>query len=192
MEFRISKESFLKGLSRVQNIADKRQTQPVLSNVLMETGEGWLNISATDLEVGIRGRYDVKVSGAGALTVSAKKLFEIVRELPDEEVYLKTTEEDWLEITCGKVDYKIVGLSAADFPVIPSFEEEDFATISVKDLLEMGPGQIVELDKMAHEPLDIYVNSRLIARGKAVQVGDSFGIKLTDVVSAADRIEKLG
>ncbi len=64
--------------------------------------------------------------------------------------------------------------------------------ILLKDLLEMGTGQVIELDKMAHEPLDLYVNSRLIARGKAVKVGDKFGIELTEVVSAADRIEKLG
>ncbi len=64
--------------------------------------------------------------------------------------------------------------------------------ILLKDLLEMEPGQVIELDKAADEPLDLYVNSRLIARGKPVLVGDGFGIKLTEVVSAADRIEKLG
>lgn len=64
--------------------------------------------------------------------------------------------------------------------------------ILLKDLLELGTGQVIELDKMAHEPLDLYVNSRLIARGKAVKVGDKYGIELTEVVSAADRIEKLG
>jgi len=64
--------------------------------------------------------------------------------------------------------------------------------ILLKDLLKMGVGHVVELDKMANEPLELYVNSRLIARGKAVKVGEKFGIKLTDVISAADRIEKLG
>ena len=64
--------------------------------------------------------------------------------------------------------------------------------ILLKDLLEMGAGQIIELDKMADDPLDLYVNSRLIARGKAVMIGDKFGIKLTDVISTSDRIEKLG
>ena len=64
--------------------------------------------------------------------------------------------------------------------------------ILLKDLLEMGTGQVIELDKSADEPLDLYVNSRLIAKGKPVLVGDKFGIKLTDVVSASDRIEKLG
>ena len=64
--------------------------------------------------------------------------------------------------------------------------------ILLKDLLKMGEGYVIELDKMAGEPLDLYVNSRLIARGEAVMVGDKFGIRLTDVVSTADRIENLG
>ena len=64
--------------------------------------------------------------------------------------------------------------------------------ILLRDLLRMGEGYVIELDKLAGEPLDLYVNSRLIARGEAVLVGDKFGIRLTDVVSASDRIEKLG
>jgi len=64
--------------------------------------------------------------------------------------------------------------------------------IPLKDLLQMGEGYVIELDKLASEPLDLYVNSRLIARGEAVMVGDKFGIRLTDVVNASDRIEKLG
>lgn len=64
--------------------------------------------------------------------------------------------------------------------------------ILLRDLLKMGEGYVIELDKLAGEPLDLYVNSRLIARGEAVMVGDKFGIKLTEVVSTADRVENLG
>lgn len=64
--------------------------------------------------------------------------------------------------------------------------------ILLRDLLKMGEGYVIELDKLAGEPLDLYVNSRLIARGEAVMVGEKFGIRLTDVVSTADRIENLG
>jgi len=64
--------------------------------------------------------------------------------------------------------------------------------ILLKDLLNMSEGYVIELDKLAGEPLDLYVNSRLIARGEAVMVGEKFGIRLTDVVSPADRIENLG
>ena len=64
--------------------------------------------------------------------------------------------------------------------------------VLLRDLLKMGEGYVIELDKLAGEPLDLYVNSRLIARGEAVMVGDKFGIRLTDVVSTSDRIENLG
>ena len=64
--------------------------------------------------------------------------------------------------------------------------------ILLRDLLKMGEGYVIELDKLAGDPLDLYVNSRLIARGEAVMIGEKFGIRLTDVVSTSDRIEKLG
>ncbi len=64
--------------------------------------------------------------------------------------------------------------------------------ILLKDLLKMDEGYVIELDKLAGEPLDLYINSKLIAQGEAVMVGDKFGIRLTDVVSTADRIQNLG
>lgn len=64
--------------------------------------------------------------------------------------------------------------------------------ILIKDLLQLHEGSIVELDKLAGEPLDLYVNSRLIAKGEAVLVNEKFGIRLTEVVSPAERLEQLG
>ncbi len=64
--------------------------------------------------------------------------------------------------------------------------------ILVRDLLQLQEGSLVELDKLAGEPLDLYVNARLIARGEAVVVNEKFGIRLTDVVSPSERIENLG
>lgn len=64
--------------------------------------------------------------------------------------------------------------------------------ILVKNLLQMAEGYVVELDKLAGEPLDLYVNSRLIARGEVVLVNEKLGLRLTDVVSPSERIEKLG
>lgn len=61
----------------------------------------------------------------------------------------------------------------------------------VKDFLQMKEGGVIELDKMADEPLDLYVNSRLIARGEAVVVNEKFGLRLIDVVSTSERLEKL-
>ena len=64
--------------------------------------------------------------------------------------------------------------------------------ILIKDLLQLHEGNVIELDKLAGEPLDVYVNSRLVAKGEAVMVNDKFGIRLTEVVSPAERLEKLG
>lgn len=64
--------------------------------------------------------------------------------------------------------------------------------ILVKDLLQMVEGYVVELDKLAGEPLDLYVNARLIARGEVVLVNEKLGLRLTDVVSPSERIERLG
>ena len=63
--------------------------------------------------------------------------------------------------------------------------------MSIQSLLALGPGSVVELDKVAGEPLDILVNGRLIARGEAVVVNDKFGIRLTDIVSRSERIARL-
>jgi flagellar motor switch protein FliN/FliY len=65
------------------------------------------------------------------------------------------------------------------------------ARMRVKDFLQMKEGGIIELDKLADEPLDLYVNSRLIARGEAVVVNEKFGLRLIDVVSTSERLEKL-
>ncbi|MGM0453288.1 MAG: flagellar motor switch protein FliN [Thermodesulfobacteriota bacterium] len=62
----------------------------------------------------------------------------------------------------------------------------------IKDFLQMKEGGVIELDKLADEPLDLYVNSRLIARGEAVVVNEKFGLRLIDVVSTSERLEKLG
>ena len=61
----------------------------------------------------------------------------------------------------------------------------------IKDLLQLGPGSIVELDKLAGEPLEVLVNERLVARGEVVMVNEKFGIRLTDVVSPTERVNKL-
>jgi DNA polymerase-3 subunit beta len=88
MKFTIEKSEFQRGLGRIQSIVEKRNTMPILANALLEVSgkgkEGSLELGATDLEVGIRSSHPCEVSKAGSLTVSARKLHEIVRELPEE------------------------------------------------------------------------------------------------------------
>jgi flagellar motor switch protein FliN len=63
--------------------------------------------------------------------------------------------------------------------------------MTIQDLLQLGPGSVIELDKVAGEALDILVNGRLVARGEAVVVNDKFGIRITDIVSPQERIQRL-
>jgi flagellar motor switch protein FliN len=65
------------------------------------------------------------------------------------------------------------------------------ARMSIQDLLNLSPGSVIELDKVAGEPLDFMVNGRLVARGEAVVVNDKFGVRITDIVSPSERIARL-
>lgn len=65
------------------------------------------------------------------------------------------------------------------------------ARMSIQDLLNLSPGSVIELDKIAGEPLDLLVNGRLVARGEAVVVNDKFGVRITDIVSPSERIARL-
>lgn len=64
--------------------------------------------------------------------------------------------------------------------------------MSIQDLLQLGQGSVIELSKLAGEPLDIYINERLVARGEAVIVNEKFGVRITDIISQTERIEGLG
>ena len=110
MNFTIEKEVFLKGLARIQGIVEKRNTIPVLSNVLLEGTDGELCLTATDLEVGMRSTYPANIRKPGKITVSAKKLYEIIKELPDNEISFSAKDNSWIEVECGKAHFNIVGL----------------------------------------------------------------------------------
>lgn len=137
MNFSIEKEVFLKGISRVQGIVEKRNTIPILSNVLIEADGESIFLTATDLEVGMRASYPAKINQAGKITVSAKKLFEIVKELPEKEVSFKSRDNSWIEISCGKSLFNIVGLSSDEFPHFPAADENKMIPISGSLLNEM-------------------------------------------------------
>lgn len=137
MNFTIEKEVFLKGLARVQGIVEKRNTIPVLSNVLLEGADGELRLTATDLEVGMRSTYPANIRKAGKITISAKKLYEIIKELPDHEVKFNAKDNCWVEVECGKAHFNIVGLSADEFPNFPEPDKGHFLSISSSLCKEM-------------------------------------------------------
>jgi len=118
MEVNVDREGFLRGLQMVHNVVEPRQTLPILANVLIQTGQDALRLTATDLEVGARVSVPAKIAIPGAITISARKLLEIVKELPAAPMSLKVQENAWVALRCAGASYKLVGLAADDFPAV--------------------------------------------------------------------------
>ncbi len=138
MEFTVSRENILKGLSKIQSIVERRNTMPILSNALIKTGDNSLSILATDLEVSFSGSIPAEIKEEGSITISAKKLFEIIREFPDEEIHFKKDENNWLAIKCANINFKIVGLPADEFPSLPEdSDEKEYINVNKNILKEM-------------------------------------------------------
>ena len=137
MDFLISKENLFKNLQALQGIAERKSTIPILSNILIDAGKDSLELTATDLEVGVRTTCEATVSEPGSLTVSAKRLFDIVRYLPESEVRIRSEENNWVQITCKKARFRIVGLSREDFPSMPEFDFAKGVPIERSLLLDM-------------------------------------------------------
>jgi DNA polymerase-3 subunit beta len=110
---------------------------PILSNVLIEAQDDDIKITATDLEVGVRARVNGEVSQKGKVTVNAKKLYEIVREAPEETIHLRRLENDWVEIKSGKSIFKMVGIDAREFPEFPQFDENKLSSMPATTIREM-------------------------------------------------------
>ncbi len=137
MEVQIDRDAFLKGLQMVQSIVEPRQTLPILANVLLETNGESVRLTATDLQVGARVSVPAKVVAKGAITLSARKLHEIVKELPAAELSIKVQENAWVGLRCGGVAYKLVGLPAGDFPQVEPDTRSAWVTLDGKLLREM-------------------------------------------------------
>jgi len=121
MQFVVSKQNLQRELAYVQGVVEKKNTIPVLSNILIESvGENNIRLTGTDLDVTIRCDMDAEVSTAGSICVQARKLFEIARLLPDAPVTFKKESNDWVTVTCDKTKFKMVGVARDAFPEVPS------------------------------------------------------------------------
>jgi len=138
MKFVVRQDALQNELQFLQGIAEKKKTIPILSNILMRAEGDFLTLAATDLEVSLTAGCDSQVETEGGITVAAKKLFEVVRSLPGEEISFELKDGSWLEITCGNAFFRLVGLSADDFPEVPQNDFSSSETIdhdAFKDLI---------------------------------------------------------
>lgn len=119
MEVTLKREDLVRGLHLVQGVVERRSTLPILLNVHIEPCEEGIALTATDTEIGLRARVVAHVTRKVPITVSARKLYEITRELSAPDVTIKATAPGWIELHAGRSKFKVVTMDAKDFPVVP-------------------------------------------------------------------------
>ena len=137
MDFVIGKDTLLRELQAMQGVVEKKSTIPILSNIVLDARKGRLELLATDLEVGVRTSCDAAVTKEGSATLSARRLFDIVRLLPEAEVRFKVDDGKWATITCQKARFRVVGLPREDFPEIKEFDFAKGIAIERELLLDL-------------------------------------------------------
>lgn len=133
MEFTVSKADLVRELNLSQGVVEKKTTIPILSNVLVEAEGDRINLTATDLELGIRCSCPARVKKQGAGTIPAKRLLDYVRLLPDADLEVKLLENQWASLVCGRSKTRIAGMSRESFPELPEMPDV-LAEIPVKVL----------------------------------------------------------
>jgi DNA polymerase-3 subunit beta len=119
MEVSVRRDDLVRGLHLVQGVVERRNTLPILTNVLVEPAEGGIALTATDMEVGLRGQVQAQLKKKGTVAVNARKLYEIAREVSAEEVILRSPAPGWVEVLAGRSKFKVVSLDPKDFPQLP-------------------------------------------------------------------------
>lgn len=134
MRFTISREKLQEGLAAVGASVPAKTTLPVLANILVETTDRGIRLSGTDLDIAVSTEVAADVENAGAITIPAKKLTEIARELPPSPVKIAAVGEQRITLDCGRSHFKILGLSRDEFPSFPTVRFNESWRIRSGDL----------------------------------------------------------
>jgi len=124
MQFTVSKNALLRELNLLQGIVEKKSTIPILSNVLIETAsDSSISLVATDLDVSLQTECVAESATKGSIVLQARKLFDIVRNLPEAEINFTKEDNDWVKIVCASSQFRIVGQAKEHFPSTPKTEK---------------------------------------------------------------------
>lgn len=137
MEFKIAADELKKALYRAQGIVERKTTMPILANVLINATKDGVSVTAFDLDIGVVSEHPAEVLKPGAVTVSAKYVFDIVQNAPESHVTLKRMQNNYVEITSGASHFKIVGMAPEEYPKLPREENAPLVKINGNILLEM-------------------------------------------------------
>jgi DNA polymerase-3 subunit beta len=139
LSINVSKEDFLPALNSLQSITGKKGTMAVLANVLIQTQENFIELIATDLEVGIKKSVAAEVRSPGSMTLPSKILFEIVKESGSESIIIEEKDKNWARIKAGTSMYNLAGTASEEYPDFPDYNEEALMSLPcdlVKELIE--------------------------------------------------------
>lgn len=159
MKFSAARETILKPLQAVIGVVERRQTMPILSNVLLAVRDGKLSVTATDLEVELVAEAEVEEETAGEITVPGRKLHDICRALPEGVRMQVSLAGDRLTVKAGRSRFTLSTLRAADFPVVEEIAGKQTLKLKRHDLKTL-------LDKtqfsMAQQDVRYYLNGLLL------------------------------
>ena len=162
MRFSLQREAFLKPLAQVVNVVERRQTLPVLANFLVQVQGGQLSLTGTDLEVEMISRIAVEDAQDGETTIPARKLFEIVRALPDGSKVTVSQTGDKVTVSAGRSRFTLAILPANDFPSVDEVEATERVNVpeaALKELIERTAFA------MAQQDVRYYLNGLLFDLG---------------------------
>lgn len=186
MKFTTTKENILGELQLLQGIVEKRNTMPILANILMRTTEKEIELTGTDLEVGMKTHFEADIEEQGAVTVSGKKIFEIMRSLPDgQPVMLRENKDLLLEITAGESEFKILCLPKEDYPQVPEAKftkKIAFPVEQLKDMIERVYFAIAQEQRY-------YLNGALmVLKNKSLEIVSTDGHRLSYTSKALEEL----
>jgi DNA polymerase-3 subunit beta len=149
MNITVGSEDFLRILGRTQGVVDRRHSMAILTNLVIEAGAGEIAVIATDLEVSLRQTLAAKVTEPGNVALSARKLFEIVRESASTEVTVRSLDSHWVGVSYGRSNFRLMGIDASEHPGMPAgaggevaaafeLETEELAEIIEKTLFAVS------------------------------------------------------
>lgn len=176
MKFKIQKNDFLKLLQKTLNIIEKRSTMQILTNALLIAERNKLTIYATDLEVSVKDECFAEVDVPGKVAVSAKNVFDLVKELADEPINILKKTNNWLEIKSKKALFNLVGAPAEEFPAFPEIDVKEFTHIQTEVIQEMIEKTIYSV---SNDETRYHLNGVLLERTKQ-EKGTKYRMVATD------------
>jgi len=137
MHIRVERDLFVEALAPVQGVVEAKKTLPILSHVLIEALPSGLSLFGTDLDVGIQTQCQAEIVTPGAVAVSAKKLYEVARELPSAPIEFQVDTELHVDITCQRSTFRMRGLPRDEFPAVPKLHGENEVALEAKLFRDM-------------------------------------------------------